>query len=264
MWGYAGKFVICATQMMESMIDKPYPSRAEMTDVANAVWDGADACMLSGETANGKHPETAVQVMASIVRHAQIGVNHNHEYNFVRAFTPKPVGTVEAVVSTLAKTAVDICPGMIVLFSESGMMAKLVAKYRPCAPVLVVTSSNVLARACSAYYACHAMLLDKPMSSRQDIAAALKQALQHGVSTGICMPGKEIVVLVSTAAAAAGVGRGTERELFVTTAPGRLQTDKLGVLTPTSTGSNWASKVISMRATGMRPETLTHESSVGT
>lgn len=261
----AGKFVICATQMMESMIEHPYPTRAEMTDIANAAWDGADAVMLSGETANGKQPATAVQVMASIARQAEIGVNHNHEYNFVRSFTPKPVGTVEAVVSTLAKSAVDISPGLIVVFSESGKMARLVAKYRPSAPVLVVTSNASLSRACSAYFSTYAMLLDAPMANRGEMAAALTRALEYAVSSGLCVPGKEVVVLASTAATASGVGRGTERELFVTVAPGTLQFEALGALSPnlhTAAEAKWLAKTISLRATNLNLDMIMRESSV--
>ena len=247
----AGKFVICATQMMESMIESAYPTRAEMTDVANAVFDGADAVMLSGETANGKHPVTAVEVMASICTHSEIGVNHAQAFNFIRSYTPKPVGTVEASVSALAKNAVDVRPGMLLVFSESGKMARLVAKYRPCAPVLVVTSNAALARACSAYFATHALLLDAPMADKDAIFATLARALQHGVDASLCVPGKEVVVLASTAATASGVGKGTEREMFVTVAPGKLELAALGTLAPGAQGEvadSWVAKTVSIRA----------------
>ncbi|KAF5842973.1 pyruvate kinase [Dunaliella salina] len=155
----AGKFAITATQMLESMITSPIPTRAEMTDVANAVVDGTDAVMLSGESANGKYPDLAVATMARICRSAEIGVNVYQTFDFIRTFTPKPVPPVEAVCAALAKNAVDIFPGMIIIFSETGKTPRLLAKYRPPAPVLVVTSNEYLARHCSSLYAMHAMML---------------------------------------------------------------------------------------------------------
>ena len=104
-----GRFIICATQMLESMIEAYSPTRAEMTDVANAVFDGCDAVMLSGETANGAFPTQAVDIMARICRSAEIGVNYYQAFDFIRTFTPKPVGTVEATVLLLADAFMCLC-----------------------------------------------------------------------------------------------------------------------------------------------------------
>ncbi len=102
----AGKFVLTATQMLNSMEVSPLPTRSEMTDVANAVFDGTDATMLSGESANGKFPDLAVATMAAIVQNAEAGVNAYQTFDFIRDFTPKPMSTEEAVVSCAAKNTV--------------------------------------------------------------------------------------------------------------------------------------------------------------
>ena len=95
-----GKFVVCATQMLESMIENPRPTRAEMTDVANAVYDGVDAVMLSGETANGSFPAVAVETMASIVANAEMGVEYQSQFSFIRQ-EPRPVVPFDPLPNTL-------------------------------------------------------------------------------------------------------------------------------------------------------------------
>lgn len=104
----AGKFVVTATQMLESMITSPRPTRAEMTDIANAIIDGTDAVMLSGETANGAFPDVAVSTMAAICQNAEQMVTGHRRFDFLRNSTPKPMCDAEAVASAAVMTAMDI------------------------------------------------------------------------------------------------------------------------------------------------------------
>jgi pyruvate kinase len=144
-----GKPVICATQMLESMTKAPRPTRAEAGDVANAILDGADAVMLSGETAGGDFPIEAVTIMRKIVEEAEASLDYLSLYGDIRKLVLQRdtrMNAVEAMTSTVVKTAADAGAVLIVVLTGSGETARFVAKYRPKATILAVTSSEDTAR----------------------------------------------------------------------------------------------------------------------
>ena len=134
----AGKPVVTATQMLESMIKSPRPTRAEATDVANAVLDGTDAVMLSGESAAGAYPELAVKTMARICLEAEWSLDYNAIFKEVMQSVPLPMSPLESLASSAVRTANKVRASLIVVLTRGGTTAKLVAKYRPSVPILTV------------------------------------------------------------------------------------------------------------------------------
>ena len=133
-----------ATQMLESMVSKPRPTRAECTDVANAVLDGTDCVMLSGETAAGAYPREAVEIMAGICEEAEQCVDNwalsqallnstMSEYGIQGA----PLSTIEALASSTVMTAAKVKAACIVVLAANGDAARMIAKYRPAVPIVV-------------------------------------------------------------------------------------------------------------------------------
>jgi len=139
----AGKPVVTATQMLESMIHAPSPTRAEASDVANAIFDGTDAVMLSAETAVGEYPVEAVAMMARVAR----AVEGSPEYqNAQRMLRPEPEHTTQDAIALAATEVAEALPAkVIVVFTASGSSLWRVARYRPGVPVLALTPN---ARAC--------------------------------------------------------------------------------------------------------------------
>lgn len=131
--------VITATQMLESMIGSPRPTRAEAADVANAILDGTDAVMLSGETATGRYPVESVRTMARIAVEAEHALNENNWTAPLTARNPGVLSATDAVASAVAQLARHIKPKAILTTTTSGQTARLVSKYRPEVPILCAT-----------------------------------------------------------------------------------------------------------------------------
>ena len=132
------KPIVTATQMLESMIEKPRPTRAEATDVANAVLDGSDCVMLSGETAGGKYPVEAVTIMSEVCREAEGCLNYFNLYEdtIKEQVLNGRFSTGEGVTSAAVTTARKIGASLIIVLTEHGNSARLLAKYRPEQPIL--------------------------------------------------------------------------------------------------------------------------------
>jgi pyruvate kinase len=135
----AGKTVITATQMLESMIVNPRPTRAEISDVANAVYDGTSATMLSGETAAGKYPVETVRTMAKIIKQAEKGINYKKRFYDLDI----DVNSVSDAISHSATNAAhDLNAKAIIIVTFSGDAARRVSRYRPQVPIIAATAST--------------------------------------------------------------------------------------------------------------------------
>ena len=138
----AGKPVITATQMLESMIENPRPTRAEITDVANAIYDGTSAIMLSGETAAGRYPTEAVHTMAAIAERTESDINYDKRLR--QKHLESHLSVAAAVAHAACTTAMDIKANAIITVSKSGETARLLSKYRPETPVIAcVMADNI-------------------------------------------------------------------------------------------------------------------------
>lgn len=140
----AGKPVITATQMLDSMQRYPRPTRAEASDVANAIFDGTDATMLSGETAAGKYPVESVLTMARIAERAESSLAYREL--FLRQSNAQQTTVTEAISQAVANSALDLGAKAIITATESGYTARMVSKYRPKAPIIAVTPHESIMR----------------------------------------------------------------------------------------------------------------------
>ena len=175
-----GKPVITATQMLDSMQRNPRPTRAEANDVANAIYDGTDAVMLSGETAAGDYPLEAVQTMARIaVRTEETLVNQD---SFALKLYSKTDMT-EAIGQSVGHTARNLGIQTIVAATDSGHTARMISKYRPKAHIVAITFSEQKARSLSLSWGVYATVADKPSSTDEMFNLASKVSQEEGYAS---------------------------------------------------------------------------------
>jgi len=175
----AGKPVITATQMLESMQENPRPTRAEASDVANAVFDGTDSTMLSGESANGKYPVQAVATMARIDEKAE---NYLQEYGSFQLNQFDKSDVTETIGLAVARAASNLGVKAIVAATESGYTASMISKYRPQADILALTFDDKTARGLSLNWGVIPVVAEKPTTTDEMFELATKKAVELGLA----------------------------------------------------------------------------------
>jgi pyruvate kinase len=184
-----GRPVVVATQMLESMITAPAPTRAEASDVATAVFDGADAVMLSAETAAGQYPYEAVNIMDRIV--ARVEQDEGWR-SIIEASRPEPEkSAADAIAAAARQVAHTIGASVICAFTASGGTALRAARERPEAPIMGLTPSHQTARRMAVVWGVHAVVTPEVHSMTETVTKATRLALQEGLSPH----GSEIVVI---------------------------------------------------------------------
>ena len=186
------KPVITATQMLESMIENPRPTRAEASDVANAIFDGTDAVMLSGETASGRYPREAVAMMAKIVTEAENNINESGQPR--RRRERRGLSIAETICESVAHAAEDLHIAAIAAFTETGNTVRLISKYRPKACIYAFSHRPEICNRVNLFWGVHPVL-QTGQCSVEDMVSIAEQALGR---IGRVKPGDVVGVVAGT------------------------------------------------------------------
>eukprot|EP00923_Selenidium_pygospionis_P015521 GHVN01027097.1.p1 GENE.GHVN01027097.1~~GHVN01027097.1.p1 ORF type:complete len:571 (+),score=84.61 GHVN01027097.1:220-1713(+) len=186
-----GKPVITATQMLESMTKNPRPTRAEVTDVANAVLDGTDCVMLSGETANGEFPVAAVQTMAEVCLEAEGCIDYAALYRAIHTAVPRPVGISEAVACAAVESSEDTRASLLLALTETGFTARLIAKYRPRQLVMAISASESTIR----HLQIHRGVIGITVESFQGTDTVIRASIREAKQLQLLQGGEHVVAV---------------------------------------------------------------------
>jgi pyruvate kinase len=186
----SGKMVITATQMLQSMVDNPRPTRAEASDVANAVWDGTDALMLSNETAMGLYPVAAVETMARIIESAESG--KAPETDKISKWAGRQSGRVSrALCEAAAFAAEEMGTRVTAVFTESGLMARRLSALRPDQRIIALTQSSEVRNELALIWGVESLLTPQADSTE----AMLKFGKRTLLNSGVVKEGEMIVIM---------------------------------------------------------------------
>ena len=185
----AGKHVITATQMLESMSNNPRPTRAEANDVANAIYDGTSAIMLSGESAAGKYPVEAVATMATIARRTEQDIDYRRRF-YSHDYHPDDV--TNAISHATCTTAYDLNAAAIISVTQSGQTARMCSRFRPGVPIIACTTSKEVFRQLSLAWGVTPIIMQMKSSTDELFDAAVAAAMKEG----LCRDG-DLVVLTA-------------------------------------------------------------------
>jgi pyruvate kinase len=185
------KPVITATQMLESMIENPRPTRAEASDVANAVFDGTDAVMLSAETASGQYPRESVSIMSRIVVEAECNMGDFVQF---RRRERRGLSVAESICESIAHAAEVLPMGAIAVFTETGNTARMISKYRPKAAIYAFTHMVSVVNRMNLYWGVHPVRCAQARSAEQMVTMAERDL----VGRGLLKPGDVLGVVAGT------------------------------------------------------------------
>ena len=174
----AGKQVITATQMLDSMMKNPRPTRAEATDVANAIYDGTSAIMLSGETAAGAYPVEAVQTMVKIAERTEIDINYRRRFSEMG--TEAITDVTNAISHATCTTGMDLNAAAIITVSKSGRTARMISKFRPTCPIIACTMSRRVWRQLNLSWGVQPLIIEEKDTIDELFETAVEEAQKKG------------------------------------------------------------------------------------